>query len=115
MVNETPNAGVVTALVDAATVVTDASIGDQFTLTTTQNFTLANPTGAVDGQRLEYLIKQGVGGSHIITYDTKFRGSTDTALPLLTTAAGDVDILIFRYDAAVDFFDLLAYNKGYAS
>ncbi len=64
-------------LPSTAIVYTDASIGGDkitlFALTTTQNFTMANPTNVVDGKRIIYKIKQDGTGSRIITWGSAFR------------------------------------------
>ncbi len=105
----------VSVLTDAASVVTNALLGALFTLTPTQNFTMANPTNPTNGQKIIYKIKQDSTGSRVITWDTAFRGSTDVALPVLTTTANFVDYITFVYDSAVSKWNCLAVNKGFAT
>ena len=108
-------ASTVVALADAATVLTDSTLGDIYTLTTTQNFTMANPTNAVNGKKIIYKIKQDGTGSRVITWGSDFRGSTDLTLPTLTTTANYVDYVGFIYDASVAKWNCLAKNQGFSS
>jgi hypothetical protein len=110
-----PEQSSVVALTDASTVTTNALFGDIFTLTTTQNFTMANPTNAVNGKKIIYKIKQDGTGSRVITWGSDFRGSTDIPLPTLTTTANYVDYVGFIYDSAVSKWNCLAVTKGFAT
>src|SRR3990167_2612693 len=66
----------VISLVDRATVITDAFIGNIFTLTPTQSFTMANPINPVNGKRIIYKIKQDSTGGRVVTWGSKFRASS---------------------------------------
>lgn len=110
-----PQGNVVVALTDGSSVATDASLGDVFTLTTTQNFTMSNPTNAVNGKIIIYQIRQDGGGSNVITWGSNFRGSTDVILPVLTTTGGYADYIMFIYDSSVTKWNCLATNLGFAS
>ncbi len=105
----------VIVLTDAATVTTNAALGNTFTLTTSQSFTMANPTNPTNGQKIIYKIKQGSGGSKIITWDTAFRGSNDITLPILTTDESYVDYIGFIYDSAATKWNCMASNRGFAT
>lgn len=106
---------IISVLSDSSTVVTNATLGNLFTLTTSQNFTMSNPTGGLNGQKIIYKIKQDATGSRIVTWDSKFRGSNDLPLPVLTTTAGYVDYVGFIYDSVVDFWNCLSVNEGFAT
>jgi len=56
--------------------------------TLTNDFTLSNPTGAVDGQRIIWELIQDGTGSRLITLDTKFVAGpfTVTLTTTLTSA-----------------------------
>jgi len=103
------------ALSDGANIATDASLGNIFTVTLGGNRTMDNPTNAVDGQKIIYKIKQDATGSRTITWGSNFRGSTDVALPTLTTTANYVDYIGFIYDSSVTKWNCLAVNKGFAT
>lgn len=103
----------VVALTSAATVAIDASLGSTFKLTaSTAAFTLGNPTNAVDGQMIMVEITQDATGNRVMTLDTKYVLGPVTSTALSTVAAKR-DHIGFRYNAAADKFDVLAFNKGY--
>lgn len=104
----------VVALTDGVTIATDASLGNIFTVTLAGNRTMGNPTNGTEGQTIIYRIKQDATGSRTITWASEFRGSTDLALPTLTTAVNQVDYVMF-IRSAVTTWDVLAVNKGFAT
>lgn len=110
-----PDDNVVVRLTDAATVLTDARLGDIYELTTTQNFTMANPTNPINGKKIVYKIKQDATGSRVITWGSAFRETAAGTLPVLSTTAAYVDIVGFVYDSAVDKWNCWASKLGFAS
>lgn len=103
----------VIALTDGATISVSAALGNQFTVTLGGNRTLANPTGAVNGQLLLFYISQDGAGSRTITLDTKFRYGTDITATTLTTTASKTDLIGVRYNSVADKFDVISFVKGY--
>ena len=99
-------------LTDAATIATDASLGDSFTVTLGGNRTLGNPTNAVDGQRLFFRIRQDGTGGRTLALDTKFRDPAGYYTGV-DTAIGARSYLGCVYDATDDQFDVLAFVEGY--
>lgn len=93
------------ALTDAATVAVDLSAGINFTLTLGGNRTLGQPSNQKVGQSGFIQITQDGTGSRTLAYhaDWKFAGGSD---PVLSTAAGAVDVL---------FYQVLAANSIYAA
>jgi len=87
------------ALTDAATVLVNAALGNLYRVTLAGNRTLGAPTNPVDGQTLDFEVTQGAGGSHTLAYASAYEFSTTLASPTLSTVAGDVDMLSFRYSA----------------
>jgi hypothetical protein len=85
-------------LTDAATIATDASKGNLFTVTLGASRTMGAPTNPVDGQQLTYVITQGGAGSFTVTWDAAF--SFGTVTPTLQTAAGSSDSFSFVYLAS---------------
>ena len=81
-----------TTLTDAATIATDASLGNVFTVTLGGNRTLGAPSNLLDGATYIWIITQDGGGSRTLAYNSafKFSGGSD---PTLTTTAGAVDII----------------------
>lgn len=100
------------ALTAAARVETNAALGNNFTLTADQNFTLANPTNPSDGQKIVWRIKQDGTGSRVITFDTKFRAGVD-GLPVLSTGIGKIDFIGAQYNLADDKWDIIAFDEGH--
>jgi hypothetical protein len=103
----------VVALTDAATIATDASLGNTFTVTLGGNRTLGAPTNPVSGQKIIYRVTQDGTGSRTLSYNAVFRFSTDVPSPTLSTAAGATDYLGFQYNAAAAKWDCLAVVKGF--
>lgn len=87
----------VVTLVDAATINTDASLGNVFNVTLAGNRTLANPTNLSPGVIYTFLIKQDATGSRTLTYDTLFKFAAGTP-PTLTLTADATDRLTCVYN-----------------
>jgi len=85
------------ALTDAATIATDASLGNVFTDTLTDNRTLGAPTNLVAGGRYTWIFTQDGVGSRTLTYNGIFKWPGGTA-PTLSTAAGAIDKIEAVYD-----------------
>lgn len=81
-------------LTDAATIATDLSLSNNFVVTLGGNRTLGNPTNINAGQAGIIVVKQDGTGSRTLAYasDWKFAGGT---APILTTAAGAIDVLSY--------------------
>jgi hypothetical protein len=79
-------------------------------LSQTTNF--VNPTGTpVNGQ--QYLLRVKSTSSQSLTWDTQFRGGSDTALPSATTGSTKTDYYGFSWNAADSKWDIIAVTKGY--
>lgn len=89
----------VVALTDAATIVTNGSLGNMFSVTLGGNRTLANPSSLQSGGAYFYEIVQDATGNRTLAYGTlfKFTGGTNT----LTTTASAIDSVSCRYDGTV--------------
>lgn len=103
----------IVTLTDAATISIDASAGNVFRITLGGNRTMGNPTNPVDGQKLVMLIKQDGTGSRTLSWDTKYKFSTDITSPTLTTGANDVDMLAFLYVSSEDVWLCMGKNLGF--
>ena len=101
------------ALTDGATINTDASKGNRFSVTLGGNRTMANPTNAANGAQIIYRIKQDGTGSRTLSWGTAFRFSSSLASPTLSTAASKVDYIGFEYNSADSKWDCLAQNIGF--
>lgn len=100
-------------LTPGTTVATDCSLGDYFTLTAAQNFTLSSPTNAVNKQKIIWEILQDATGSRVITLGAKFRLGTDITAITLTTTAAKRDYIAAIYDSTDDKFDIVGFVRGY--
>jgi hypothetical protein len=99
-----------TGLTDGATINTDASLNNVFSVTLGGNRTLANPTNMVDGATYIWIITQDGTGSRTLAYGANFKWPAGAA-PTLTTTAGAIDVISAVYNGSV----LLANcQKGFA-
>lgn len=80
------------ALTDAATIATDASLSNVFTVTLGGNRTMGAPTNLKSGATYIWIITQDGSGNRTLAYNSafKFPGGVD---PTLTTTAAAVDII----------------------
>lgn len=81
-----------TALTDAATIATDASLGNVFTVTLGGNRTLGAPTNLAAGATYIWVITQDGTGSRTLAYNSVFKWQSGLA-PTLTTTAAAKDII----------------------
>lgn len=102
-------------LTDAATIATDASLGNRFRCSSATDRTLGAPTNPTDGQQCLWRWKNTDAASHTLTLASGaggFRfGSDITALS--ATAAGKADYITAEYNATDDRWDIIGYLKGY--
>jgi hypothetical protein len=101
------------ALTDGATINTDASLGNVFTVTFGGSRTMAAPTNAVDGQRIMYRLKQDATGSRVPTWNAIFRFSNDIPNPTLSTTASKTDYISFQYNNTDSKWDCIGVSRGY--
>lgn len=100
-------------LVDGATINTDCRAGNHFVVTLGGNRTLANPTGATDGQRIIFEFIQDGTGTRTITLGSKFALGTDISGVTLTTTVNKRDFMGVIYRESADKFYVVAFVKGY--
>lgn len=102
------------ALTDGATPALDASKGNTFTLTSTQNPTIAVPTNAIDGQKM-LIVFTASGGARTLALNTGAGGfhfgSDITALS--QTASGKIDYIGCIYNSTSSLWNVVAYTKGF--
>lgn len=100
-------------LTDAATVATNAALGNHFRVTLGGNRTLGNPTNPTDGQKIIWELIQDATGSRTITLDTAFALGTDLTAITLTTTANKRDLLGAIYNASLAKWLVVAFIKGF--
>lgn len=103
----------VVALADAATIAVDASAGNDFRATIAASRTMGNPANPADGQQIIFQITQGGTGSCAITWGSSYEFPAGLPQPVLSTAAGQTDLLGFVYNAARGTWLLAAFVNGF--
>lgn len=105
-------------LTDAATIATDASLGNIFTVTLGGNRTLGTPTNPTDGQKAVWIISQDATGSRTLAFSNSFSFGSDVTSPTLSTTSGRNDYIAAIYrikgvTASKQSWDVVAVAKGY--
>ena len=100
------------ALTDAASIATDASLSNTFTVTLGGNRTLANPTNMTNGAIYTWRVRQDGTGSRTLAYGSKFKWPGGLA-PTLTTTASETDFISGQYFSDTDTL-LCVAQKGFA-
>lgn len=96
------------------TINTNASSGDIFDITLTDNATLANPTNPVNGKTLRWRITQDGNGNRSISLGDKFNIPSSATSPLPWSAdPNKMDVLAATYHAGRDKWDIVAFVPGY--
>jgi hypothetical protein len=103
------------ALTDAATILVNAALGNLFRVILGGNRTLGAPTNPTDGQTIDFEITQDGTGSRTLAYASAYEFSTTLASPTLSTAAGKVDLLSFRYSSVATKWRCKLINLGFTS
>lgn len=112
--NSFPNDDRFVPLTDAATIATDASKGNRFSVTLGDNRTLGAPTNpGGDGNMILYRITQDGTGNRTLAYNGIFRFSTDLVSPTLSTGAGEMDYLLFIYHKNDNKWDFVGKVFGF--
>jgi hypothetical protein len=101
------------ALTDAATIATNAALGNNFKVTLAGNRTMGAPTNLRDGQVLSYRVTQDATGSRTLAWASLFKWPSGTA-PTLTTPAAGRDIFVGQYEAASGFIDMNTFGLAFA-
>jgi hypothetical protein len=83
-------------LTDAATIATNAALGNVFYVTLTDNRTLGNPTNLIEGATYQWFIIQDAGGTNTLDYGNLFAWPAGTE-PVLTVTGNAVDIITSTY------------------
>jgi hypothetical protein len=103
----------VVSLTDAATIATDASLGNEFIVTLGGNRTLGAPTNPTDGQKAIWRFKQDATGGRILTFNAVFRFGLSVPSIVLTTTALKTDYMGAIYNATDSVWDVVAFVDNY--
>jgi hypothetical protein len=98
-------------LTDAATVATDASLGNYFRVTLGGNRTLGAPTNPTDGQMAAWEFRQDGTGSRTITLNAAFVLATGLS-STLTTTANRYDVMTAVYNATAAKWWVTGFAKN---
>lgn len=101
-------------LTDGPTIAVDASLGNDFRLTIAGDRTMGNPANPTDGQQIIFQITQGSSGSNTLSWGSGYEFSTGLPQPALSTAAGEIDLLGFIYNAGKGSWLLAAFVDGFS-
>lgn len=101
------------ALTDAASIATDASLGSDYYVTLAGNRTMSAPTNPVAGKTIRYWITQDATGSRTLAWNAIFRFSTGLPSPTLTTTANFMDMAEFEYNPYYLTWDCIRIVKGF--
>lgn len=105
--------GNVVTLTDQATIATDASLGNTGDVTITASRAMGVPTNPRDGENFTWRITQGGSGSFLITWDVTAFDFGAAGAPTLSTAAGSVDLVGGKYNAAKAKWQMVPASLGY--
>ena len=91
----------VVTLTDAATIATNAALGNVFRVVLGGNRALGAPTNPTNGQQATWVVVQDGTGSRTLSYNAIFLFPGGVA-PVLTTTASRADLLSGIYDSVAD-------------
>ena len=91
---------------------TNVLLADFFAVFVGESFTLANPTNAIDGQKVTWKFTTNGSTQWTITYGNKFRGKSGVfpAMSFAPTAPASWWYLTARYNAAQQTWDIVDYS-----
>jgi hypothetical protein len=87
-------------LTDGATITWDVGSSPVAKVTLGGNRTLSAPTNSASGQFISLTVIQDATGSRLLTWNSAYEFTGDTA-PTLTTTASKADVFVFKYNGTV--------------
>lgn len=100
------------ALIDAANIATDVSLGNTFTVTLGGNRNLSAPTNPIDGQKVIWIFTQDGTGNRTLTFDVIFDfGNLPTLI--LSSAAAKKDYMGAIYNSGSSKWNVVAYSQAF--
>jgi hypothetical protein len=97
------------ALVDAATISVDASLGNHFRVTLGGNRTLGTPSNAYDGQQLRFEFTQDGTGGRTITMGNNIIKPSNVSDIVLTSTPGSTDMVQLIFNASNSKFIITGF------
>jgi hypothetical protein len=74
---------------------------------------MGNPANAVAGQQIIFQITQGAGAPYILTWGSAYEFSNGLPAPILSTTAGQTDLLGFIYNTGTRTWLFAAFVNGF--
>lgn len=108
-----------TTLTDAATILVDASLGNQFTVTLNvagATRALGNPTNVPAVGRTQmilFAVRQDGAGNRALTFGSDYRFGTTIASITLSTGANKTDYIGVRWNGTDSKWDVIALSQGF--
>lgn len=103
----------VITLSSASPIAVNSALGNEFAFTLSATTTLSNPTNALDGQLIKFIVRQNGTGGYSLNFDTKFRYGNEIGLPSIDTNPNKTSYIGVRYNGTDDRFDIIAFVSGY--
>lgn len=107
----------VVALTDGATINTDASLGNHFSVTIgASGRTIAAPTNPTHGQKIVYELIQNGSGTGTVSFSTGTGGfafGTDITAYTMTSTASKTDYVGCIYNSTANKWRIVSIAKGY--
>jgi hypothetical protein len=97
--------------VSSAHVAIDASLGNNWDVSATANFTLDTPSNPTDGQVLHLRIIQDATGGRTITLSSGWNAGTATIT--LSTGANKCDHLVAQYRSSTSKWEITGFTAGF--
>lgn len=92
-----PGSSTFVALVDAANIALDASLGENFQVTIAGNRTLDTPTNPANGQLIRVRVTQDAIGGRTLAFGAGYRFSTDLPSPVIANLPNQISYMTFLY------------------
>jgi hypothetical protein len=100
-------------LTDAATIVVDASLGNDFRVTIAGSRTMGTPVNPANGQQVIFQVTQGSAGPFELTWASGYEFPANLPQPSLSTGAGQTDLFGFVYNAADGTWLFVGFVNGF--
>jgi hypothetical protein len=101
----------------SSTITIDASQIGEARITLAGNPNIAAPVNPTDGQSIVFHLLQDATGGRTVTWTSGAGGfafSTDIPMPTLSTGENVLDLVAFKYSAAVNRWICMGYNRGFS-
>jgi len=98
---------------DGTNVLIDCALGNEFRLTVTNTVWLANPTNAVDGQRITVMFIQDSTGGYTNAFDARWTFGSEITSADISTNANSRSYMTAIYYGSTTNWDIVGFTTGY--